>query len=52
MLEIDIHRQLPGFDLQPRFEAADELVVLFGPSGSGKSPVGGSSPSTPASFHD
>ncbi|MHB8684271.1 MAG: ABC transporter ATP-binding protein [Dehalococcoidia bacterium] len=37
MLEVDIHRQLPGFDLQPRFEAADELVVLFGPSGSGKS---------------
>jgi molybdate transport system ATP-binding protein len=37
MFSIDITKLVGGFELQPRFDAADELVVLFGPSGSGKS---------------
>lgn len=37
MLSIDIEKRLGVFDLRPRFEADDELVVLLGPSGSGKS---------------
>ena len=37
MLEAHIEKELPGFRLDVAFAAGDELVVLFGPSGSGKS---------------
>ncbi len=37
MLSIDFEKRLGNFDLRPSFAAEDELVVLFGPSGSGKS---------------
>jgi molybdate transport system ATP-binding protein len=37
MLSIDIEKRLGDFLLRPSFAAEDELVVLFGPSGSGKS---------------
>jgi molybdate transport system ATP-binding protein len=37
MLSIDIEKRLGDFHLRPAFNAADELVVLLGPSGSGKS---------------
>ena len=37
MFTIDIHKHLGDFELQPAFEAGNELVVLFGPSGCGKS---------------
>jgi molybdate transport system ATP-binding protein len=37
MLSVDLQKRLGDFHLQPRFEANDELVVLLGPSGSGKS---------------
>ena len=37
MLSVDFDVRLGDFRLAPRFAAADELVVLFGPSGSGKS---------------
>jgi len=37
MLRVDFRKRLGDFLLRPRFEANDELVVLLGPSGSGKS---------------
>ncbi len=37
MLSVDFEKRLGDFQLRPRFDAADELVVLLGPSGSGKS---------------
>ncbi len=37
MFRIDIEKRIGDFHLQPAFEAGSELVVLFGPSGSGKS---------------
>jgi molybdate transport system ATP-binding protein len=37
MLEVDIRKRLPGFELAPTFSAGDEIAVLFGPSGAGKS---------------
>jgi molybdate transport system ATP-binding protein len=37
MLRVDIDTTVGDFRLQPVFETGNELVVLFGPSGSGKS---------------
>ena len=37
MLAIHFEKRLGDFHLRPKFEAEDELVVLLGPSGSGKS---------------
>ena len=37
MLEVAVHKRLDGFRLDVAFTAREELVVLFGPSGSGKS---------------
>jgi molybdate transport system ATP-binding protein len=37
LLELDFEKRLGDFHLRPRFRAEDELVVLLGPSGSGKS---------------
>jgi molybdate transport system ATP-binding protein len=37
VLDVDFEKRLGGFHLRPHFTATDELVVLFGPSGSGKS---------------
>ena len=37
MLSVDIDKRLGAFHLRPRFAADDELIVLLGPSGSGKS---------------
>jgi len=37
VLRIDIDKRVGDFRLRPAFEAEDEFVVLFGPSGSGKS---------------
>src|SRR4051794_2018015 len=37
MLSVDFHKRLGSFNLRPSFTAEDELVVLLGPSGSGKS---------------
>ena len=37
MLSIDFEKRVGGFNLRPRFDADDEMVVLLGPSGSGKS---------------
>jgi molybdate transport system ATP-binding protein len=37
MFSVDFEKRLGSFHLRPRFEADDELVVLLGPSGSGKS---------------
>jgi molybdate transport system ATP-binding protein len=37
MLEVEFEKRLGSFHLRPRFSAEDELVVLLGPSGSGKS---------------
>ena len=37
VLEADIVRTLPGFSLALRLEVRREILVLFGPSGSGKS---------------
>ena len=36
-LLVDIHRSLPAFRLNLRLEVGREVLVLFGPSGSGKS---------------
>ncbi|MFH0916266.1 MAG: ABC transporter ATP-binding protein [bacterium] len=36
-LLVDIHRRLPSFTLDLRLEVGEEVLVLFGPSGSGKS---------------
>ena len=37
MLVVDFEKRLGDFNLRPSFEAPDDLVVLLGPSGSGKS---------------
>lgn len=37
MLQLRIHKRLPDFSLDLSFEARNEILVLFGPSGSGKS---------------
>jgi molybdate transport system ATP-binding protein len=37
MLTVDFQKRVGGFHLRPRFDAEDEMVVLLGPSGSGKS---------------
>jgi molybdate transport system ATP-binding protein len=37
VLSVDFTKRVGGFHLRPRFEADDEMVVLLGPSGSGKS---------------
>ncbi len=37
MLAVDFERRLPGFHLRPKFDAEEGLIVLLGPSGSGKS---------------
>lgn len=37
MIEVDVEKRLKGFHLRSRFAAGNELVALFGPSGSGKS---------------
>jgi molybdate transport system ATP-binding protein len=37
MLDLDFEKRLGDFQLRPSFRAENELVVLFGPSGSGKS---------------
>jgi molybdate transport system ATP-binding protein len=37
VLSVDFEKRLGDFHLRPRFAASDELVVLLGPSGSGKS---------------
>lgn len=37
MLSIDFEKRVGSFQLRPRFDADDEMVVLLGPSGSGKS---------------
>lgn len=36
-LTVDIHRRLPSFTLDLSLEVGEEVLVLFGPSGSGKS---------------
>ena len=41
MLELSIEKRLREFRLQVAFDAADELVVLFGPSGAGKTVTAG-----------
>ncbi len=35
-LHIDVEKRVPGFDLNVRLEADSEVLVLFGPSGAGK----------------
>jgi molybdate transport system ATP-binding protein len=37
VLTVDFEKRLGDFHLRPRFDADEELVVLLGPSGSGKS---------------
>jgi molybdate transport system ATP-binding protein len=37
VLSIDFEKRVGEFHLRPRFDAEDEMVVLLGPSGSGKS---------------
>jgi ABC-type sulfate/molybdate transport systems ATPase subunit len=37
VLTVDFEKQVGSFRLAPRFDADDEMVVLLGPSGSGKS---------------
>jgi molybdate transport system ATP-binding protein len=37
MLAVDFEKRLGSFHLRPRFEADEEMIVLLGPSGSGKS---------------
>ena len=37
MLEVTLHKRLPGFTLDVAFTTGKELAVLFGPSGAGKS---------------
>jgi molybdate transport system ATP-binding protein len=37
MLDVRVQRRLPDFQLDVGFRAAEEMTVLFGPSGSGKS---------------
>ncbi|CAN5880859.1 ABC transporter ATP-binding protein [soil metagenome] len=38
-LRVDVHRRLPGLDLSARIEADAEVLVLFGPSGAGKTTI-------------
>jgi ABC-type molybdate transport system ATPase subunit len=35
MLAVDFRKRVGNFELAPSFSAEQELVVLFGPSGSG-----------------
>lgn len=35
-LQIDIEKRVPGFDLDVKLQVASEVLVLFGPSGAGK----------------
>lgn len=37
MLSVDLSKRLPDFTLEVAFQVRDEILVLFGPSGSGKS---------------
>jgi ABC-type sulfate/molybdate transport systems ATPase subunit len=37
MLSVDFEKRVGSFQLRPRFDADEEMVVLLGPSGSGKS---------------
>ena len=37
MLSVDFEKRVGNFHLRPRFDADEEMVVLLGPSGSGKS---------------
>jgi molybdate transport system ATP-binding protein len=37
VLSVDFEKRLDAFNLRPRFDAEDELIVLLGPSGAGKS---------------
>jgi molybdate transport system ATP-binding protein len=37
VLTVDFEKRVGNFHLRPQFEAEDEMVVLLGPSGSGKS---------------
>jgi molybdate transport system ATP-binding protein len=37
MLSLDFEKRVGNFHLRPKFEADEEMVVLLGPSGSGKS---------------
>jgi molybdate transport system ATP-binding protein len=37
VLSVDVRRRLGAFELRARFESGGETIVLFGPSGSGKS---------------
>jgi ABC-type sulfate/molybdate transport systems ATPase subunit len=37
VLSVDFEKRLGDFELRPRFDADEELIVLLGPSGSGKS---------------
>lgn len=37
MIKVDVEKRLKAFHLRSKFEAGNELVALFGPSGSGKS---------------
>ena len=36
MIEIDVRKTLPGLDLHVAFSSDDEIVGLFGPTGTGK----------------
>jgi molybdate transport system ATP-binding protein len=39
LLRLEVARTLPAFSLEVRLEARDEVLVLFGPSGAGKTTV-------------
>jgi molybdate transport system ATP-binding protein len=39
LLRLDVQRALPDFSLSAQFEARDEVLVLFGPSGAGKTSI-------------
>ncbi|MBB4826019.1 molybdate transport system ATP-binding protein [Sporosarcina luteola] len=39
MLDVQIQKELPHFDIDVEFKANKEIVVLFGPSGSGKTTI-------------
>jgi molybdate transport system ATP-binding protein len=38
-LRVDVRRSLPAFSLSARLDACDEVLVLFGPSGAGKTTI-------------